>query len=151
VSHIDDKSRFIRKRIAADASSAARTRAEFGSWLDRYFTLGAERFNDLLLAVYEAIANAAEFAYLDDAQHGTMDISADYDVDSDTLAVTINDRGRWRNTVSASVARGQQSQVRGRGIPLMRALADEAVIDGTPHGTNVKLTWTGLTGSRTTS
>lgn len=151
MSHIDDQSRFVRKRIAADASSAAQTRAEFGSWLDRHFTLGAERFNDLLLAVYEAIANAAEFAYIDDAQHGTMDISADYDVDSDTLAVTINDRGRWRNNVPASTAPGQQCRVRGRGIPLMRALADEAVIDGTPHGTNVRLTWNGLTGAKTTT
>ena len=145
MSHIDNQSRFVRKRIAADASSAARTRAEFGSWLDRHFTLGAERFNDLVLAVNEAIANAAEFAYIDAAQCGTMDVSAAYDVDSDTLAVTVNDRGRWRNNVPAPAASERRWQVRGRGIPLMRALADEAVIDGTPHGTSVRLTWTHLT------
>jgi serine/threonine-protein kinase RsbW len=150
VSQIDDQSRFVRQRITADASSAAQIRAEFGNWLDRHFTLGAERFNDLLLAVYEAIANAAEFAYIDDAQCGTMDISAAYDVDSDTLAVTVNDRGRWRNDVPAPATPGRQFQVRGRGIPLMRALADEAIIDGTPHGTNVRLTWTHLTGARST-
>jgi serine/threonine-protein kinase RsbW len=148
VSHIDDQSRFVRKRIAADASSAAQTRAEFGNWLDRHFTLGAERFNDLLLAVNEAIANAAEFAYIDAAQCGTMDISADYDAHSDTLAVTVNDRGRWRQTVPAPAASGRLCQVRGRGIPLMRALADEAIIDGTPHGTSVRLTWTHLTGAK---
>ena len=147
MSYIDDQSRFVRRRIAADASSAARTRAEFGSWLDRHFTLGAERFNDLLLAVNEAIANAAEFAYIDAAQCGTMDVSAAYDVDSDTLAVTVNDRGRWRNNVPAPTPAGRRCQVRGRGIPLMRALADEAIIDGTPHGTNVRLTWTQLTGA----
>ncbi|OBF91837.1 anti-sigma regulatory factor [Mycobacterium sp. 852002-51163_SCH5372311] len=148
----DDQSRFVRKRIAADASSAAQTRAEFGNWLDRHFTLGAERFNDLLLAVNEAIANAAEFAYIDAAQCGTMDVSADYDAHSDTLAVTVNDRGRWRHNVPAPAAPGrQQCQVRGRGIPLMRALADEAIIDGTPHGTSVRLTWTDLTGARSTT
>jgi len=145
VSHIDDRCRFTRTRIAADAPSAARTRAEFGSWLDRHFTLGAERFNDLLLAVNEAIANAAEFAYIDAAQGGTMDVSADYDVDSDTLAVTVNDRGRWRQHVSVPASPGRLYPVRGRGIPLMQALADEAIIDGTPHGTQVRLTWTRLT------
>jgi len=149
VSHVDDQSRFVRKRIVADPSSAARTRAEFASWLDRHFTLGAERFNDLLLAVYEAVANAAEFAYIDAAQSGTMDVSAAYDVDSDTLAVTVNDRGRWRHNVPATTP-GPRWQLRGRGIPLMHALADEAIIHGTPHGTNVRLTWTHLTGARST-
>ena len=50
VSNIDDRSRFVRTRVAADARSAARTRTEFGVWLGRYFSLD-DRFNDLLLAV----------------------------------------------------------------------------------------------------
>jgi serine/threonine-protein kinase RsbW len=66
----DDRSRFVRTRVAADARRAARTRAEFGSWLETHFTLRAERANDLLLAVNEAIANAAEFAYVDASQRG---------------------------------------------------------------------------------
>jgi anti-sigma regulatory factor (Ser/Thr protein kinase) len=36
--------------------------------------------------------------------------------------------------------------MRGRGIPLMEALADDVTIDRTPQGTRVTLTWTGLTG-----
>jgi serine/threonine-protein kinase RsbW len=144
VSYHDDRSRFVRTRIAADARSAAWTRSEFGSWLVRHFTLGNERYNDLVLAVNEAIANAAEFAYDDAAQSGTMDVSADYDVDSDTLAVTVNDRGRWRQNAPVATMAGGRYEVRGRGIPLMRALADEAIIDGTPDGTNVRLTWTHL-------
>lgn len=148
MSQVDDRSRFVRTRITADAPSAARTRAEFGSWLDRHFNLGAERFNDLLLAVNEAIANAAEFAYIDTGLRGTMDVSAAYDVKSDTLDVTVNDRGRWRHNVAATIPAGRWYPVRGRGIPLMRALADEAIIDGTPHGTHVKLTWTHLTRPR---
>jgi serine/threonine-protein kinase RsbW len=136
----DDRSRFVRTRVAADACSAARTRAEFGVWLERHFTLGADRFSDLLLAVNEAIANAAEFAYWDVAQRGTVDVSAAYDGDSDTLAVTVNDQGRWRPKVPV------HSQLRGRGIPLMEALADEVTIDRTPNGTHVTLTWTDLTG-----
>ncbi|MGO8768010.1 ATP-binding protein [Mycobacterium sp.] len=141
--NIDDRSRFARSRISADARSAARARAEFAGWLDRHFLLGAERFNDVLLAVNEPIANAAEFAYVDSLQRGTMDLDATYDADSDTLAVTVNDHGRWRHKVPQPA--GVQQQFRGRGIPLMQALADKLTIDRTPHGTHVTMTWTGLT------
>jgi serine/threonine-protein kinase RsbW len=140
---IDDRSRFARTRVAADAPGAARARTELRRWLDRHFTLGADRVSDLLLAVNEAIANAAEFAYMDSSQHGTIDVSATYDVDSDTLAVTVNDRGHWHESDSEPTLHGY----RGRGIPLMRALADEATIDPTPHGTHVTLTWMHLTKS----
>jgi serine/threonine-protein kinase RsbW len=142
-SHIDDRSRFVRSRVAANGPGAAQTRAELGCWLGRHFTLGAERTSDLLLAVNEALANAAEFAYLNTPQHGTMDVSATYDVNKDTLAVTVNDRGHWRDSVSGLTTADQR--YRGRGIPLMRALADEATINPTPHGTHVTLTWNALT------
>ncbi|GAB7143200.1 ATP-binding protein [Mycobacterium riyadhense] len=140
VSYLDDSSRFSRTRVAADALTATRTRVEFGSWLQRHFTLSAERFSDLLLAVNEALANAAEFAYADAPRGGTMDVNAAYDFDSDTLAVTVSDHGRWRVPELPTVGTSPYS-IRGRGIPLMRALADEATIDATPHGTQVTLTW----------
>jgi anti-sigma regulatory factor (Ser/Thr protein kinase) len=143
--HIDDRSRFVRTRIAASGPGAAKTRTEFGCWLGRHFTLGAEQVSDLLLAVNEALANAAEFAYLSTPQHGTMDVSANYDVDKDTLAVTVNDRGCWHHSVSSPAT--SDHAFRGRGIPLMRALADEATINSTPHGTHVTLTWNALTRS----
>lgn len=142
VTHIDDRFRFQRTRVAATASSAAQTRIEFSSWLQRHFKLSAERLNDLLLAVNEALANAAEFAYIDFSHAGTLDVSAAYDHDSDTLAVTINDRGRWR--VPEPTATESRYRIRGRGIPLMKALADSATIDRTPHGTYVTLTWNRL-------
>ncbi|MCV7079245.1 ATP-binding protein [Mycobacterium szulgai] len=142
VTCIDDRSRFQRTRVVADAPSAAQTRLEFGNWLQRHFALSAERFNDLLLAVNEALANAAEFAYTDFSHSGTLDVSAAYDENSDTLAVTVNDRGRWR--VPEPAAGGTRFQIRGRGIPLMRALADTATIDCTPNGTHVTLTWNRL-------
>lgn len=142
VSNIDDRSRFVRTRVAADARSAARTRAEFGVWLGRHFSLDDDRFNDLLLAVNEAIANAAEFAYVDAAERGTVDVRAAYDGDSDTLAVIVDDRGRWRQKKPVQY----QRQMRGRGIPLMEALADDVAIDRTAQGTRITLTWSGLTG-----
>lgn len=142
VSNIDDRSRFVRTRVAADARSAARARAEFGVWLERYFSLDDDRFNDLLLAVNEAIANAAEFAYVDAAERGTVDVRAAYDGDSDTLAVIVDDRGRWRQKKPVQY----RQQMRGRGIPLMEALADDVAIDRTAQGTRVTLTWSGLAG-----
>ncbi|OBJ21986.1 anti-sigma regulatory factor [Mycobacterium sp. 1245499.0] len=138
VSNIDDRSRFVRTRVVADARSAARTRAEFAAWLERYFSLDDDRFSDLLLAVNEAIANAAEFAYVDAAERGTLDVRAAYDANADTLAVTVDDRGRWRQKVPVQ----RQQQRRGRGIPLMEVLADAVVIEPTPQGTRVTLTWT---------
>ncbi len=141
VSNLDDRSRFVRTRVLADARSAALARAEFGVWLERYFSLDDDRFSDLLLAVNEAIANAAEFAYVDAAERGTVDVRAAYDGDSDTLAVSVDDRGRWRQKKPVHY----QQQMRGRGIPLMEALADDVTIDRTPQGTRVTLTWTGLT------
>ncbi|UXA09163.1 ATP-binding protein [Mycobacterium sp. SMC-2] len=141
MSDIADRSRFRRNRVPADPRSAARARAEFALWLETHFTLDSDRFSDLLLAVNEAIANAAEFAYCDTSQRGTVDVSASYDRRSDTLTVTVDDRGRWRQQLPARY----HQQLRGRGIPLMRALAGEVTIDRTPHGTRVTLTWTELT------
>lgn len=141
VSHVDDRSRFVRKRVAADPRSAARARGEFAGWLGTHFVLDSDRFSDVLLAVNEALANAAEFAYCPTPQRGTIDVSATYDHDSSALLVTVNDRGRWRDKPPVQ----HEQQRRGRGIPLMRALADELTIDRTPHGTHVTLTWTGLT------
>jgi anti-sigma regulatory factor (Ser/Thr protein kinase) len=127
-------------RVAADALNATQIRVEFRNWLDRHFALGAERFSDLVLAVGEALANVAEFAYADAPDRGTMDVAATYDPDSDTLSVTVDDHGRWRQRASA------RDLSRGRGIPLMRALADEANIYGTAQGTKVTLLWNRLTG-----
>lgn len=141
VSNADDRSRFARKRVAADPRSAARARVEFAAWLETHFSLDSDRFSDVLLAVNEAIANAAEFAYSETPDNGTVDVSAAYDSESATLSVTVDDRGRWRQKVPAP----HQQQLRGRGIPLMRALADEVAIDRTPRGTHVTMTWTGLT------
>lgn len=142
VSRTDDRFRFARDRVVADPRSAARARAEFGAWLETHFSLSPDRFSDVLLAVNEAIANAAEFAYCEVSHRGTLDVIAAYDRRADTLAVTVDDRGRWRQKAPAP----HQQQLRGRGIPLMEVLADQVTIDRTPRGTRVTMTWTALTG-----
>jgi anti-sigma regulatory factor (Ser/Thr protein kinase) len=111
-------------------------RQEFSVWLKRYFALDTTRISDVVLAVNEALANAAEFAYAAVDRPGAMHLLADYDPYSAVLTVTVADEGAWRR------GDGERRHIsRGRGIPLMEALADHATIDSSPTGTRVRLEW----------
>ncbi len=111
-------------------------RQEFSVWLKRCFALDPTKISDMVLAVNEALANAAEFAYSAVEHPGGMHLLADYDARSAVLTVTVTDEGAWRLTD------GERKHIsRGRGIPLMEALADRATIDSTPAGTRVCLEW----------
>ncbi|AKK27346.1 ATP-binding protein [Mycobacterium sp. EPa45] len=127
-----DGDRFIRNDVVADAHNAARVRDEFATWLRACGDIDRVRFSDVVLAVNEALANTAEFAYLLKGGVGTIDVEAVRD--SDNLTVTIADQGHWRESTPAT-----QSRARGRGIPLMRALADHVTIDSSALGTTVCL------------
>jgi serine/threonine-protein kinase RsbW len=65
-----------------------------------------------------------------------MHVRALYDGSAATLTVTVTDEGVWRHTDPASAG-----PRRGRGIPLMHALADRATVDSSPAGTRVCLEW----------
>jgi anti-sigma regulatory factor (Ser/Thr protein kinase) len=139
----DSRTRFAHTSLLADAACAAQLRQEFSVWLKRYFALDPTKTSDVVLAVNEALANAAEFAYSTDDNPGAMHLLADYDIDSAILTVTVTDEGAWRS------ADGEDKKIsRGRGIPLMQALADRAVIDATPAGTSVRLVWTDIDAAR---
>jgi serine/threonine-protein kinase RsbW len=132
----DSRTRFAQISVVADAACAAQLRQEFGVWLKRYFALDPTQVSDVVLAVNEALANAAEFAYAAADHPGAMHLLADYDTASSILTVTVSDEGAWR------IANGENKKIsRGRGIPLMQALADRATIDSTPAGTRVRLEW----------
>jgi serine/threonine-protein kinase RsbW len=132
----DSRTRFAQTSVLADAACAAQLRQEFSVWLKRYFALDPTKISDVVLAVNEALANAAEFAYTTADQPGAMHLLADYDTASEILTVTVTDEGAWR------IADGEAKKIsRGRGIPLMQALADRATIDSTPTGTKVCLEW----------
>ncbi|MCV7360903.1 ATP-binding protein [Mycolicibacterium neworleansense] len=122
--------------IPATLTHVAQLRFEFSDWLCRNFALAPQKASDIVLAVHEALANAAEFAYITNAQHGVMHLRADYN-QPETLTVTIADEGRWRIRDPAT----EQDPTRGRGISLMRALADRAVVESAPSGTQVRLQW----------
>lgn len=130
----DDGDRFADNGVAADARNAGRVRDEFAGWLRARVDLDDVRFSDVVLAVNEALANAAEFAYLQQHGMGTIDMEAVQDRAAATLTVTISDQGCWREPDPA-----RQGRVRGRGIPLMQALADDVTIDTSGLGTTVCL------------
>ncbi|HEV7851932.1 MAG TPA: ATP-binding protein [Mycobacterium sp.] len=132
----DSRTRFAHTSVLADAACAAHLRQEFSVWLRRWFSLDPRRVSDMVLAVNEALANAAEFAYSAVEHSGAMHLRADYDTGSAVLTVTVTDEGAWRLKDAAN-----EHVSRGRGIPLMRALADRATIDSTPAGTRVCLEW----------
>ncbi|GAS96823.1 uncharacterized protein RMCC_3789 [Mycolicibacterium canariasense] len=128
--------RFTRIGVTAAPERAAVVRHEFSEWLRGNFTLDSTKASDIVLAVNEALANAAEFAYVDIEQPGLMHLNADHDQQLGTLTVTVADEGTWRPKDPTIT-----DPARGRGIPLMHALSDRAAIDTTPTGTQVRMQW----------
>jgi len=116
---------------------AMQIRDDVSAWLAQCLALDAEKTSDIVLAVNEALANAAEHAYLDANEPGLMHTRAEHNPELATLTVRVSDEGRWREHDS-SVA---PNPGRGRGTLLMRALADRATVDSTPAGTEVRLQW----------
>ena len=129
-----ESSRFTCNAVAADAVSAASVRERFGRWLRRHTEVTETKLCDVLLAVNEALANSVEFAYLAERSAGTFDMEAVYDVARAVLTVNIEDQGVWRDRDPLHMDR-----CRGRGITLMRSLADAVVIDTSARGTIVCL------------
>jgi serine/threonine-protein kinase RsbW len=131
--------RFERTGLAATLQIAARTRDEFAAWLRNFFDLDPTRLSDLVLAINEAMANSAEFAYGTTDRVGTMDLLAWHDAVESSITVVVADHGAWRMSDSAPETRS-----RGRGIPLMRALSDRTAIETSVDGTQVRLVWTNV-------
>ena len=55
--------RFVRE-VDADARAVAGVRNQFAQWIRSHLVLDEERVSDIVLAVNEALANSAEFAYV---------------------------------------------------------------------------------------
>ncbi|HZU47099.1 MAG TPA: ATP-binding protein [Mycobacterium sp.] len=136
---VEESPRLLRAHFDADPVAAAQMRTELRNWLAHHFAPDDERVNDVVLAVYEATANAVEFAYLGRPETGSVEVSATRE--SDRLSVTVSDEGKWHwPTVDPAPA----SRLRGRGIPLMKSLADHAKLHTWHTGTRVHLVWMGL-------
>lgn len=110
------------------ASEATRLRHEFTTWLGP--DVAADLVDDLVLAVHEAVANAAEHAYVDRADAvGPIRLTAHRS--RDRLLVTVSDDGRWRVPTN--------DRFRRRGLPLMRHLVQDVHVSRGRLGTVVHL------------
>jgi anti-sigma regulatory factor (Ser/Thr protein kinase) len=144
---IDTRSQLIRT-ASADASGAAQIRIEFANWLQRHFTLSNERLSDLVLAANEALANAVDFGHFDNFGSGTIALTASYDETTDTLTVTVTDHDTMRPVLATkSTNAPSQYAPHGRGISLMRLLANDVQIVTSERGTQLCLAWTELSTS----
>jgi anti-sigma regulatory factor (Ser/Thr protein kinase) len=112
-------------RLPTMESSIPALRRELGAVLDST-DLCEDAIYDLLLAVSEAASNA-----VDHPQHSTepfFDVAAE--IDGGAVTVVVQDHGRWLEPTP--------SPHRGRGVAMMRRLADTTVT-AMPHGTVVTL------------
>ncbi len=118
----------LRAEVTATEHNAAELRRQFHHWLALDTT--AHTVDDVVLAVYEAVANAVEHAY---AEHpdGPGPVRLVARRIADHVLITVTDEGAWRAPTGDGF--------RGRGLQLMRHLAQEVTVDRTPDGTVVHL------------
>jgi serine/threonine-protein kinase RsbW len=121
--------------VRADPTDIAGVRRSMQQWLGN-LDLGPEHEQDVVLASYEALANAVEHAYTADDPSATVDLEAVYRPYDRHLEVTVADHGRWRDAVEQT---GYGS--RGHGLTLMRSLSTEMVVTPSVDGTHVAMRW----------
>ncbi len=113
---------------SATVHNATELRRTFRRWVKAL--VGDNDADDLTLAVYEALANAAEHAFTAQPDPGSMRLRAT--ATDGQITVMITDNGTWR---APTVSHGR----RGRGLPLMRTLTNEAHVESNRQGTTVRL------------
>jgi serine/threonine-protein kinase RsbW len=86
---------------------------------------------DVVLASYEALANAAEHAY--PSGPGLVDLVAARTTDGRVL-VTVSDHGRWRPPPC-------DPGFRGRGLTMIKELTLQVEIQQNQDGTTVHMEW----------
>ena len=135
---------FHRVGAAAPATVVA-WRGEFATWLHSRLDLDEERRSDVILAVDEALSNAAEFAY-GGCGDGNVTLDVRYFRGDARLNIEVADNGVWyeRDPETRSLARG-------RGIQLMRALSDYFDLDRGTNGTTVRMAFEGCPAAVRTS
>ncbi|MBV9012381.1 MAG: ATP-binding protein [Pseudonocardiales bacterium] len=114
--------------VAATAQNATALRRTFRRWVDNL--MAEDAAEDLALAVYEALANAAEHAFTAHTAPGFVRLQAS--VADGQITVTVTDNGSWRCPTDSA-------GYRGRGLPLMHQLTTETQVVRGPYGTTVRL------------
>ncbi|GAB3007998.1 histidine kinase [Amycolatopsis acidiphila] len=119
------------RSFPAEPGSLAVIRAALREWFE---PLGLSRnlAQDVLVAVGEACTNSIEHAY-PGAEDAEVGLSADHTGGS--LTVVVRDSGTWR------IPPPDNHVLRGRGLDMMRALAETVTIDTSGAGTTVTMQW----------
>jgi serine/threonine-protein kinase RsbW len=123
----------VRQVLPADAVAPSMVRRRLRRWLTDHRWPPAA-VDDLLLAVSEAVSNAAEHAY-PRGRAGHVEVAAHCVQPGDgarQVVVTVRDHGAWRPPPA-------WHENRRRGLPLMQACTAEMEIDGGPSGTLIRL------------
>jgi anti-sigma regulatory factor (Ser/Thr protein kinase) len=118
----------LRAEAVATAHNATALRRLLHDWLA--VDLPTNVVDDLVLAGYEAIANASEHAYAGHTD-GPGLVRLEAHRAADHILITVADQGRWRAPTGAGF--------RGRGIPLMRLLTQNVHTRCDHSGTVVHL------------
>ncbi|APE08586.1 ATP-binding protein [Rhodococcus pyridinivorans] len=121
--------------VRADPTEIAGLRVVTRRWLAK-LPLSEDQRQDILLASYEALANAVEHAYAPDDAHGTLDYEATYLPDEGEVVVRVVDHGSWHDAVDSDARRS-----RGHGLTLIRNLASDVQVSAGPKGTVVEMRW----------
>jgi anti-anti-sigma factor len=119
----------LRMDLDADPHQLAPMRRQIHEWATG-IGLGREKLDDLQLAVVEAAGNAVEHAYRDSDRPGQVQVVLSADPDGG-VRVTVSDQGKWRPPP-------QDPGCRGRGVQIIKALADEVDIAAGSDGTVVR-------------
>ena len=122
--------RELNYRVEADANRLAAVRRALAGWAED-LGMTREQRADLVLAAYEALANAAEHAYVGRTD-GVIDLSARCVQGAITIVVT--DYGAWRPPQPSD-------GLRGRGLLLINALTRDHQVTHGDGGTTVTMTW----------
>lgn len=113
-------------------SQLADARYRLATWA-RNIGVERETVEDLVLAAHEALANVADHAYPEPDSGGEALLDAEVS-SSGEIVVVVRDHGRWR-VPSADPG------WRGRGMVIIRALADAVVVRRDEGGTTVEMRW----------
>jgi serine/threonine-protein kinase RsbW len=92
--------------------------------------MAATLVDDLVLAAHEALANVSDHAYPD----GTGDAWLDAECRAGEVVVVVRDQGRWRPPAA-------DPGWRGRGLTIIRGLAEHVDVRRGTAGTTVEMRW----------